>query len=81
MRIYWTTTRELTKIHPLIFPYNLKSEGMFIAAPGTMIFRSRQEAEDGIRKAQEEIANVKAEIAKARAEADIKISGTATQGI
>lgn len=57
MKIYWTTTGELVKANPTIFPFNLKAEGMFISAPGTMIFRSRQEAEEVIRRARAEIAH------------------------
>lgn len=60
MKLYWTTTMELVKSNPTIFPYNLKAEGMFISAPGTMIFRTRQEAEEVIRKAKAEIAHAQA---------------------
>lgn len=62
MRIYWTTTTELAKANPSIFGFNLKAEGMFIGAPGTLIFRTRQEALDAIKKAKEAIRT--AEIAQ-----------------
>lgn len=55
MRLYWTTTTEIIKANPNIFCHNLKAEGMFIGAPGTLIFRTRQEALDAIAKAKQEI--------------------------
>lgn len=56
MRLYWTTTSELCKTNPEIFCHNLKKEGMFIGAPGTIIFRTKQEALDGIVNAKAWIA-------------------------
>lgn len=50
MRLYWTTTLEMAKTNPEIFCHNLKSEGFYIGCPGTIIFRSRQEALDTIEK-------------------------------
>lgn len=52
MRLYWTTTGELARTNPEIFVHNLKSEGMFIGTPGTLIFRSKKEALEGIEKAK-----------------------------
>lgn len=53
MKLFWTTTSELAKANPEIFVHNLKSEGMFIGVPGTLIFRTKQEALDGIKAAKE----------------------------
>jgi len=55
MKLYWTTTTEISKTNPNIFCHNLKAEGMFIGAPGTLIFRTKQEALNAIQKAKEEI--------------------------
>lgn len=55
MKIYWTTIQEMQKFNPEIFCFNLKEKGMFISAPGTLIFRSRQEAEKNIKEAQEAV--------------------------
>jgi len=55
MRIYWTTTTEMIKNSPEIFVFNLKEQGMFIGVPGTLIFRTRQEAIDAISQAKEQI--------------------------
>ena len=44
MRLYWTTTGELAKSNPEIFKHDLKSDGMYIGVPGTLIFRTKQEA-------------------------------------
>lgn len=52
MRIYWTTTTELAKEEPQIFSYNLKAQGMFIGVPGTLIFRTRREAEQSVKAAK-----------------------------
>lgn len=52
MRIYWTTTTEMAKEEPEIFAYNLKSQGMFIGVPGTLIFRTRREAEQSVKAAK-----------------------------
>lgn len=53
MVLYWTTTQELAKLQPKIFSFNLKKEGMFIGAPGTIIFRTKKEAQAAIDKAHE----------------------------
>lgn len=53
MKIYWTTTGELAKINPEIFSFNLKAEGMFIGVPGTLIFRTKKEAQTAIDNAKE----------------------------
>lgn len=52
MKVYWTTTGELAKSSPEIFCYNIKEKGMFIGVPGTLIFRTRQEAEKVISEAK-----------------------------
>ena len=57
MKLFWTTTGELIKSNPEIFVHNLKSEGMFIGVPGTLIFRTRDEALEGIRKAKAAVEN------------------------
>lgn len=68
MRLYWTTTSELVKSSPEIFAYNLKAEGMFIGAPGTLIFRTKREAQEAIEKAKAEISRLEAERQKKRIE-------------
>lgn len=55
MRIYWTTTTEMVKAKPQIFAFNLKKQGMFIGAPGTIIFRTKSEALEAIQKAKDAI--------------------------
>lgn len=52
MRLYWTTTTELTKLQPKVFTFDLKKEGMFIGVPGTLIFRTRGEAQQAIENAK-----------------------------
>lgn len=52
MKLYWTTTAELAKSSPEIFSYNLKADGMFIGAPGTLIFRTRKEAQTAVDRAK-----------------------------
>lgn len=44
MKIFWSTVEEFSKIKPRIFEHNLKADGMFITAPGTLIFRTRNDA-------------------------------------
>ena len=56
MRLYWTTTLELTKASPEIFAYNLKEQGMFIGVPGTLLFRTKAEAQKAIDAAKAEMA-------------------------
>lgn len=55
MKLYWTTIGELLKSSPQIFTHNLKGEGMFISAPGTMIWRTKEEAIQGIEEAKKVI--------------------------
>ena len=57
MLIWWITTQEMLKANAEPHKHNLKKEGMFIGCPGTVIFRTKQEALDGI-------ANAKAYAAK-----------------
>lgn len=58
MKLYWTTTTEMAKEEPEIFVFNMKAEGMFIGVPGTLIFRSRQEAERAVRAAKAAIEQI-----------------------
>ena len=69
MKLYIVQAQELIKANPPIDCFNLKSDGLYVGAPGTIIFRSRQEAEEAIVRAhialakemkrQEEAANDK----------------------
>lgn len=51
MKLYIVQAQELIKANPPIDVFNLKSDGLYVGAPGTIIFRSRQEAEDAIVRA------------------------------
>lgn len=62
MKIYWTTIGEMAKSSPEIFTFNLKSEGMFIGAPGTVIFRTKEEALTAIDKAKAELQKIHKEV-------------------
>ena len=69
MKLYIVQAQELIKANPQIDCFNLKSDGLYVGAPGTIIFRSRQEAEEALVRAhialakemkrQEEAANDK----------------------
>ena len=56
MNVWWITTGELATANPQVHKHNIKKDGMFISCPGTLIFRTKQEALDGIKKAQEWLA-------------------------
>ena len=51
MKLYIVQAQELIKANPPIDVFNLKSDGLYVGAPGTIIFRSRQEAEEAIVRA------------------------------
>ena len=53
MILWWITTGEMVNPNAEPHKHNLKKEGMFIGCPGTLIFRTKQEALDGIAKARE----------------------------
>lgn len=53
MVVWWITTGELATANPQIHKHNIKKDGMFIACPGTLIFRTKAEALEGIEKARE----------------------------
>lgn len=61
MKIYWTTMGEISRLSPEIFSFNLKADGMFIGAPGTLIFRTREEAQAAIEKAKAAISQLERE--------------------
>ena len=52
MVIWWTTTGELATGSPKIYKHNIKKEGMFISCPGTLIFRTKAEALQGVEEAR-----------------------------
>lgn len=53
MILWWITTGEMLSPSAEPHKHNLKREGMFIGCPGTLIFRTKQEALDGIANARE----------------------------
>lgn len=48
MKLYAVDSRELHMHSPKIHTFNLKAEGMLLPKPGTLIFRTYQEAVDAI---------------------------------
>lgn len=56
MKLYIVQAQELIKANPPIDVFNLKSDGLYVGAPGTIIFRTRQEAEEAIVRAHIAIA-------------------------
>ena len=65
MRLYFVRSQELIKSSPAIDCLNLKADGIIINAPGTIIFRTREEAQAAIDAAHTAMAmNQQAEAQK-----------------
>ena len=48
MKLYIVQAQELSKQFPTIATFNLKSDGLYIGRPGTIIFRTHDEAQAAI---------------------------------
>lgn len=48
MKLYIVQAQELSKNSPEIATFNLKSDGLYVGRPGTIIFRTHDEAQAAI---------------------------------